>query len=67
MKPNNPSSPASRPAAPATNPPATPLNLTPEQAKREAAKLRQVRDDLEASKTPAETDARTSPIGRHDE
>lgn len=67
MKPNNEPSPASHAAAPAAGTPATKLNLTPEQAKREAGKLRDLRDDLEARKTPAETDARTNPIGRHDE
>jgi len=67
MKPNKKPSPASHDAAPAAGTPATKLNLTPEQAKREAGKLHDLRDDLEARKTPAETDARTSPLGRHDE
>ena len=67
MKPNKDPSPASHAAAPAAGTPATKLNLTPEQAQREASKLHDLRDDLEARKTPAETDARTNPIGRHDE
>ena len=67
MKPNNEPSPASHAASPAAGTPATKLNLTPEQAQREASKLHDLRDDLETRKTPAETDARTSPIGRSDE
>ena len=63
MKPNNEPSPASHAAAPAAGTPATKLNLTPEQAQREAAKLREVRDDLETRKTPADTSVRTSPLG----
>lgn len=43
------------------------LNLTPEQAKREADKLHETRDDLETRRTPDETSARSSPLGRHDE
>jgi len=67
MKPNNEPSPASHAAGPAAGTPATKLNLTPEQAQREAAKLHELRDDLQARKTPAETDARSSPLGRSDE
>lgn len=43
------------------------LFITRADAKREAAKLREYRDNLEASKTPEEISARSSPIGRHDE
>jgi hypothetical protein len=67
MKSNHQPSPASHAAAPAANTPATKLNLTPEQAKREAEKLHDLRDDLETRKTPAEIDARSSPLGRSDE
>jgi hypothetical protein len=67
MKPNNEPSPASHAASPAAGTPATKLNLTPEQAQREAAKLHELRDDLDARKTPAETDARSSPLGRSDD
>lgn len=44
-----------------------PLNLTPEQAKREASKLREVRNDLEEQKRIEESSIRTTPLGRHDE
>lgn len=64
MKPNQRPEPVSPPA---TKPSSTKLNLTPEEAKREAAKLREFRNDLETRKTPAETDARSSPLGRPDE
>jgi len=67
MKPNNEPSPASHAAAPAAGTPATKLNLTPEQAKREAGKLHELREDLEDRKRTDETDVRSSPIGRHDE
>ena len=67
MKPNKEPSPASHAASPAAGTPATKLNLTPEQAQREAAKLHELRDDLDARKTPAETDARSSPLGRSDD
>ena len=67
MKPNKEPSPASHAASPAAGTPATKLNLTPEQAQREAAKLHELRDNLDARKTPAETDARSSPLGRADE
>ena len=42
----------------------SPLNLTPEQARREAGKLREFSDDLENRKKVEETTARTSPLGR---
>lgn len=42
----------------------SPLNLTPEQARREAEKLREFGESLEDRKTVAETTARTSPLGR---
>lgn len=67
MKPNNEPSPASHAAAPAANTPATKLNLTPEQAQREAGKLRELRDDLETRKTPADTDASTSVGSRNEQ
>jgi hypothetical protein len=67
MKSHNEPSPASHAASPAAGTPASKLNLTPEEAQREAGKLRELRDDLETRKTPAETDARTSPLGRSDE
>jgi hypothetical protein len=40
------------------------LNLTPEQAAREARKLHEFCDDLENRPTPESSDARTSPLGR---
>lgn len=68
MKPNpKPAAPVPPPASPVTKRSGTKLDLTPEQAKREAAKLREFRNDLEDRKTPAETDARSSPLGRTDE
>jgi hypothetical protein len=66
MKPNPKPTPAV-PPVPAKKSPQTKLNLTPEEAKREAAKLREFRNDLEDRRTPAETDARSSPLGRTDE
>jgi hypothetical protein len=42
----------------------SPLNLSPEQARREAGKLHDLNADLESRKTVDETSARTSPLGR---
>lgn len=68
MKPNQkPPQAIPPPAAPADSQPETKLNLTPEEAKRDAAKLREYREKLEARKTMGETDARSSPLGRTDE
>jgi len=44
-----------------------PLNLTPEQIKRETAKLHELREDLEDGKRIDDTSARSSPMGRSDE
>ncbi len=52
------------PVTPVTKKGTSPLNLSPEQAKREAAKLHDLNADLESRKTVAETTARTSPLGR---
>jgi hypothetical protein len=53
---------------PAAKPPqgTSPLNLSPEQAKREAAKLRDLNADLETRKTVDDTSARTTPFGRNE-
>lgn len=67
MNPNSNSLPEDQPVTRADAQKSNPLNLSPEEAKREAAKLHQLRDELETEKTPDETSARTSPIGRHDE
>jgi hypothetical protein len=50
--------------APSTKKGTSPLNLSPEQARREAGKLHDLNADLESRKTIAETTARTSPLGR---
>jgi len=42
----------------------SPLNLTPEQARREAGKLSELSGDLENRKKVEDTAARTSPLGR---
>jgi hypothetical protein len=44
----------------------SPLNLSPEQAKREAGKLHDLNADLESRKTVADTSARTTPFGRNE-
>ena len=44
----------------------SPLNLSPEQAKREAGKLHDLNAALESRKTVADTSARTTPFGRNE-
>ena len=41
------------------------LKLTPAEAEREAAKLRELRDDLETRPSEADTSIRSSPLGRN--
>jgi hypothetical protein len=55
-----------RPTAPSTKKGTSPLNLSPEQARREGEKLRELSDDLEDRPTPNDTTVRTSPLGRND-
>jgi len=43
------------------------LHLTRSDARREATKLREYRERLEEEPRPAETSARSSLLGRHDE
>lgn len=44
----------------------SPLNLTPEQVRREARKLHQLRDDLRSRQAMHDTAMRSSPLGRDD-
>ncbi len=44
----------------------SPLSLTPEQAKREARKLHQLRNDLKTREAVQDTTMRSSPLGRDD-
>ena len=62
MKPNKPTPESKSPVKQGTSP----LNLSPEQAKREAGKLHDLKADLESRKTVAETTARTTPFGRNE-
>jgi hypothetical protein len=41
----------------------SPLNFSPDQARREARKLHQLREDLQTRRTVQETAIRSSPIG----
>jgi hypothetical protein len=54
------------PAPPASEKPLRPLKLTPEQGEREAAKLRDFREDLETGPSEGDTSIRSSPLGRDD-
>ena len=65
MKPNKPT-PESKSPAGKPRKGTSPLNLSPEQAKREAGKLHDLNADLESRKTVAETTARTTPFGRNE-
>ena len=44
----------------------SPLSFTPEQARREARKLHQLRNDLKHRQAVHETTMRSSPLGRDD-
>ncbi|MDI1319905.1 MAG: hypothetical protein PSW75_06875 [bacterium] len=44
----------------------SPLNFTPEQARREAGKLHRLRDDLKSRQAMHDTAMRSSPLGRDD-
>ncbi len=65
MKPNQ-STPPDKTAGAAPKPGTSPLNLSPEQAEREAAKLRELNADLENRKKVDDTSARTTPFGRNE-
>jgi hypothetical protein len=54
------------PLRPATRKPLPPLKFTPAEGDREAAKLREFRDDLEAPQSERDTSIRSSPLGRDD-
>lgn len=44
----------------------SPLGLSPEQARREARKLHQLRDDLKIRREVQDSSIRSSPLGRDD-
>jgi hypothetical protein len=46
--------------------PLSPLSFTPEQARREARKLHQFRDELKNRRSVQDTGIRSSPLGRDD-
>ena len=54
------------PLRPAARKPLRPLKFTPAEGEREAAKLRELRDDLEAPQSERDTSIRSSPLGRDD-